>query len=258
MGINDPAHVRGQYVEKDALSVRASLHAQYSANKQGWANWVFQQFVFSEGDAILEIGCGTGALWAGRLAPKNARVVLTDFSPLMVEKAQALLGGTAGFSFRTMDIQEIPFPENNFDAIIANHMLYHAPDLDKALGEASRTLKDGGAFYATTIGENNLKELNDMYRGYSDAADFAYSKGLTFSLENGGDALGKYFSEIELRRYVDCLEVTSADDLMEYVASYNDLPKAVFDEMRDEIAGIVKARGMFRIEKDAGMFVCRK
>jgi ubiquinone/menaquinone biosynthesis C-methylase UbiE len=32
-----------------------------------------------------------------------------------------------------IDIQNIPFPDNCFDVVIANYMLYHVPDLDAAL-----------------------------------------------------------------------------------------------------------------------------
>jgi ubiquinone/menaquinone biosynthesis C-methylase UbiE len=35
-------------------------------------------------------------------------------------------------------------------------MLYHVPDIDRALSEVRRVLRSGGTFYATTIGENGI------------------------------------------------------------------------------------------------------
>ena len=46
-------------------------------------------------------------------------------------------------SFQQIDIQDINFPDETFDVIIANHMLYHIPDLQKALYEVKRVLKTG-------------------------------------------------------------------------------------------------------------------
>jgi SAM-dependent methyltransferase len=43
-----------------------------------------------------------------------------------------------------MDIQQIPFPDDHFDAIICNHVLEHIPDDIKAMHELYRVLKPGG------------------------------------------------------------------------------------------------------------------
>ena len=43
-----------------------------------------------------------------------------------------------------MDIQDMPFPENEFDVIICNHVLEHVPDDRKAMHEIFRVLKKGG------------------------------------------------------------------------------------------------------------------
>ena len=43
-----------------------------------------------------------------------------------------------------LDIQDMPFPENEFDVIICNHVLEHVPDDRKAMHEIFRVLKKGG------------------------------------------------------------------------------------------------------------------
>ena len=45
-----------------------------------------------------------------------------------------------------IDIQDIPFPDHCFDVVIANHMLYHVPDLTKAISEVHRVLRTDGKF----------------------------------------------------------------------------------------------------------------
>lgn len=59
---------------------------------------------------------------------------------------------------RKIDITDIPFEDGSFDFAIANHMLYHVPDLDKAIGEVHRVLKPDGVFYATTTGGRGLSD----------------------------------------------------------------------------------------------------
>ncbi|MDR1704346.1 MAG: class I SAM-dependent methyltransferase [Clostridiales bacterium] len=153
------------YIKSDTLTPRIALHDKYSVNKYGFANWVFDQYVLREGMNVLELGCGTASGWAGRVTlPVGINVCLSDFSPLMVKKAEDALGDNPAFSFKEIDIQDIPFKGQSFDLVIANHMLYHVPDINKALSEVSRVLKPSGRFCATTIGWDSLKELSDMYR----------------------------------------------------------------------------------------------
>jgi ubiquinone/menaquinone biosynthesis C-methylase UbiE len=50
------------------------------------------------------------------------------------------------FSFAQADAQALPFRDASFDAVIANHMLYHVPDISRSLGEVRRVLKPSGGF----------------------------------------------------------------------------------------------------------------
>ena len=43
-----------------------------------------------------------------------------------------------------MDIHQIPFPDNHFDAVLCNHVLEHVADDIKAMSEIHRVLKPGG------------------------------------------------------------------------------------------------------------------
>jgi len=43
-----------------------------------------------------------------------------------------------------MDIHQMPFPDNHFDAVLCNHVLEHVADDIKAMNEIHRVLKPGG------------------------------------------------------------------------------------------------------------------
>jgi ubiquinone/menaquinone biosynthesis C-methylase UbiE len=72
----------------------------------------------------------------------------------MLRDAQAYLGALAGrFAFAVVDARDIPFAANSFDAVIANHMLYHIkPGRGQAFSEIARVLKPEGRLYASTNG----------------------------------------------------------------------------------------------------------
>ena len=254
--MNKRDHVNDLYVKNDTLSTRLGLHDKYSANAYGFYNWIFDQFAFSEGFRVLELGCGTGRIWANRRLPKDMKVTLTDVSDLMLSKAKSALNGNPGFEFRKADIQRICFPDACFDAVIANHMLYHVPDLDSGLSEAARVLAPGGRFYATTNGENTLLELQQIYKSFEGRGTFTYAKDVPFTLRNGRAVLKRHFRHVELREYIDALRVTDVNDLFEYVKSYNQIPEEIEDAFRAELENRFDENGVFHITKEQGIFIC--
>jgi ubiquinone/menaquinone biosynthesis C-methylase UbiE len=104
------------------------------------------------GDKVLEIGCGTGTL---TLAIK-ARVGVAgeaagiDIAPEMVAVAsrKAIRKGVDA-SFQVASIENIPFPDNRFDAVMCSFMIFHMPDAvrRKGFAEIYRTLKSGGFLF---------------------------------------------------------------------------------------------------------------
>jgi ubiquinone/menaquinone biosynthesis C-methylase UbiE len=253
-------NINDMYVKKDTLSTRINIHEKYSVNKYGWTSWVFDQYKFKQNMNILELGCGTGNIWIGKEKnlPENINITLTDISPLMIEKAKKNMKKNKMFSFQIVNIQNIPFDNKTFDVVIANHMLYHVPNMAKALYEIKRVLKDNGYFYTTTIGENSLKELQDIYKKFEDKVKFQYSQNCSFTLENGKKILGEYFSKIEQKLYIDSLKVTDTNDLMEYIISYNKIPKEINKIFYEAVKSKFNEEGIFNIRKDQGIFICKK
>jgi ubiquinone/menaquinone biosynthesis C-methylase UbiE len=114
---------------------------------------------------VLEVGCGTGNQWTNNLdrIPRGWRFMLTDFSAGMLAEAQENLSGKLHHvEFKIADAQDLPFPDASFDAIVANHMLYHVPDRPKAFAEFRRVLKPGGKLYAATNGKHHMTGLYAM------------------------------------------------------------------------------------------------
>jgi arsenite methyltransferase len=100
------------------------------------------------GNAVLDIGCGAGvdSLVAAHLVGPGGRVVGLDVTAAMVERALASLArlGLAHVTFQVGEAEALPFPENDFDAVISNGVFNLTLNKDKALHEAHRVLKPGG------------------------------------------------------------------------------------------------------------------
>jgi SAM-dependent methyltransferase len=254
-----------QYKNASKLEARVQLHLLYSTNQYGWHRWCFDQYALSAQASVLELGCGPAYLWKSNLdrLPADWRVTLSDFSAGMLEQAQQNLGEHASaFRFEIVDAQAIPFEENAFDAVIANHMLYHVPDRARALSEMRRVLKSDGKVYLATNGLVHLQELDDLYQRFDPVADFGWSQTTSkfFSLDAGGAEVAQFFEDVHIVRYEDALVVTEAEPLVNYILSM--MTTAAIQDRRAElqhfIEGELAQHGAIHISKDSGMFVGMK
>ncbi|MDN7240599.1 class I SAM-dependent methyltransferase [Planococcus sp. N028] len=212
-----------QYGNSSNLDVRIKLHDQYSTNKKDWFLWLFEHYQIESGSSILELGCGDGTFWAKneKRIPEDWKIVLSDFSSGMVVDAKQKLSNLSSARFEQIDVQSISYADNSFDVIIANFMLYHAPDRKQALHEIRRVLKPGGKLYAATIGEKHLMEFGMLLKEFDATLDYssAESNAKAFGLENGADQLAPYFSEIKLELFPDGLEVSEVQPIIAYLLS---------------------------------------
>ena len=257
--MDDSATVKNQYSTADKLNTRISIHSKYSTNKQGFGNWITSHYEIRPGMYVLELGCGTGDMWSGKggLISRCGRLVLSDFSPGMLDKAKETLRGYGGIEYRVIDIQDIPFPDGTFDLVIANMMLYHVPDLSRGLREVQRVLKDRGTFCCATFGENGMMEyICGLFGEYH----IRNQVNNSFTLQNGEAKLRTVFPEVRRFLYEDALEVTCVDDLVDYIRSLGgmtDLQKLPEDVLRSVLERNMR-NGVLRIPKDYGMFVAGK
>lgn len=253
---NNAAAVKQQYAAADHLRTRISIHEKYSANKTGFGNWIVSQYKIDKGMNVLELGCGTGDMWKNReeLIHNCAKLVLSDFSEGMITTAKETVGNYDNIAYQVLDIQNIPYPDNSFDVVIANMMLYHVPNIEKGLAEVRRVLKRDGSFYCATYGEHGITE-------YLSKILAAYGVGDTlnknFTLQNGYAILHPFFSRIEKSEYPDSLAVTNIEDMVEYIYSLpsmailRDVPKYIIKEILIQNS----ENGILKVPKEYGMFI---
>jgi len=119
------------------------------------------------GEAVLDVGCGTGSLAIALKAEAGAtgEVHGIDASPEMIEQARrkaARAGVDAGFEVAL--IEEMPFTDARFDLVVSSFMLHHLPDDVKRRGlmEVQRVLKPGGRLLAVDFGETGTSLIGHL------------------------------------------------------------------------------------------------
>jgi ubiquinone/menaquinone biosynthesis C-methylase UbiE len=249
-----------QYKDSSNLKARIAIHQRFSTNSQGWFNWVFDILEqLPEKANVLELGCGSAVLWkecAGRI-PDGWVVTLTDISDGMLDAAwRNLVPLGRNFKFEQMDAQSISYDDKIFDAVIANHMLYHVPDREKALTEIRRVLKVGGFLLAATVGDKHMQEMYQWLKSVNiNRRSDMFSN--PFTLENGMQQLRKFFTEVKELHYDDDLQVTEVGPIIAYIRSSigaMDLSESALDELKNDLLAVLEKEGKIFITKDSGLF----
>jgi ubiquinone/menaquinone biosynthesis C-methylase UbiE len=95
-------------------------------------------------DRLLDIGCGTGlsrSVYAGAVGSYLG----VDLSPAAIEAARSEYPND---EWQVADACRLPFEDESFDVVAFSSVLHHIPDFPRAVGEARRVLRPGGAAYA--------------------------------------------------------------------------------------------------------------
>jgi SAM-dependent methyltransferase len=257
--IDDQIYLREQYKNASNLNDRIQLHVRFSTNPYDFQIWVFDQLQLAPDSLVLELGCGPGSLWRRNLAriPSGWQITLTDLSPGMLAEARANLAGARPFAFGLADAQALPFDDAAFDAVIANHMLYHVPDRPKAFAQIQRVLAPGGRLYAATNGATALQEIHTLVHDFDPTIGvWARPDTKDFTLETGSAELSRWFSHVLVHRQENALVVTEAEPLVAYVASMADanLTGARRAEFTRRVEELIALDGAIHITKDTGLF----
>ena len=258
-----------QYKISDNLENRINIHS-FSTSEVSWFEWVFNGLEIKSGMKILEIGCGTGQFWIDvrEKLPKNLKVILTDNSKKMIEKAKSSIfkydeyfkSKNIIFTFMIKDAEFFSIDENNFDRIIANHMLYHVSNENRysLLKTCEELLKYDGMFFSTTVGNSHLKELFEFVEKLDNRIDIPNWMTENFRLENGAEQLKKVFSNVSVDEQINDLLVTDAQAIYNYINSWPGNAKKIMNERKIENLEYIKKNisieKPFFIHKSSGAF----
>lgn len=258
--------LKNQYQNANNISARINLHHNYSINKQGWFPWIYEQCQIQNGMKILELGCGNGALWTENIhvisLPENIKITLSDISEGMLRDAKRNIGPEyPEFSYHAFDCHCIPYPDESFDLVIANHVLFYCNDIPAVCKEIQRVLKTEGVFICSTYGKHHMQEITESVQQFDQhivlSGDILYER---FGLENGAEILDPFFSDIETKFYDDEIIINCPEPLIEYILSCHGNQSQYLMDRYTEFRAFIerKTRSPLHITKEAGIFICKK
>lgn len=141
---------------------------------------------------VLDVATGGGHT-ALKFAPHVARVVASDLTPRMLEKAAAFITeqGASNVTFKQADAENLPFDDAMFDLVTCRIAPHHFPDCQKFVTESARVLKSGGLLmvqdHVLPDDEAAAKHVDDFEKLRDPSHNFAFTQaGWVGMFENAG------------------------------------------------------------------------
>jgi ubiquinone/menaquinone biosynthesis C-methylase UbiE len=184
----------------------------------------------------------------------------------MVERARA---AHPGVEFLLADAQALPFAEGSFHAVSARHMLYHVPDISKALAECWRVLRRGGRFLAITNADGYMAGFwRAVWEGLGGVGGFEAvmaERNLNQYLHNRlVTMVFEHFGNAELKIVESALEFASAEPALRYFSSmqsYYGIDDATWARGTPKVQRVFAERvrgGVWRVEKPVALITALK
>jgi ubiquinone/menaquinone biosynthesis C-methylase UbiE len=143
---------------------RIFWNAHYRDHGSAWrkANYFTENF---EGKSVLELGCGNGKSIFGIIEKKPSRVVAVDFSEIALRIAkQNFLDFSNSIEFVHAECTDLPFKQNEFDFVIANHVVGAMTEIEreKCSSEIFRVLNESGKLIFLDFSIGDLREKGTL------------------------------------------------------------------------------------------------
>ena len=115
-----------------------------------------ERLALPAGATVLDVGCGTGAsaIPAATAVGPTGRVIGVDLADRLLTRARekSRQQGLSNIEFRQGDMEDLGYPDGNFDAVVSVFSIFFVPDMTMQVGELWRMVKPGGQLAITTWG----------------------------------------------------------------------------------------------------------
>jgi len=137
--------------EAELEGVYFELQAMFGATKHAGGLRATRELIelchIDEGKYVLDVGCGVGMTPCYLAKRLGCRVVGVDIREKMIEGAKERArreGVEDKVEFRVADVQDLPFEDGLFDAVIGESIIALVEDRQRAVNECARVTKPGG------------------------------------------------------------------------------------------------------------------
>ncbi|WP_117209083.1 class I SAM-dependent methyltransferase [Allorhizocola rhizosphaerae] len=212
---------------------------------------------------LVDVGCGNGLyLNALRIWRPDLTVIGLDLSP-------GIMAGLAA-PLVVADAMHLPFASGQVDGVLAMHMIYHLPNVERGVAELARILRHEGIVIASTNAAEDKAELDELWS--QAAADVLgmpqgprrVSLSTRFPLDDAPDLLGSQFNNVSVIELPGTITVTEPDPVISHFRSYRawaDQTGVPFDatiqRAEQRLMDHLAEAGVFTITCRGGIIVCR-
>ncbi len=257
------------YQTEDGLSLRQRIHEVYSFPQISFVEWVLSRIQWRGDEYVLDIGAGNGAYFE----PIQSRIpqgtlIAGDLSMGMARCAA--LHPAAGHILN-LDAERLPFPKHTFDVVLANHVLFHVTDVNRALSEIQRVLKPSGVLLASTNSQTNMPELDMLFKrvfgllGVRPKTASLAEPQPHFHLEDAPRLAARHFFAVARYDLPSVLIFPEAQPLIDYVRSTRALrelllpPSIAWEDFMnvfaDQVQRLINHYGELVVSKLSGVIV---
>lgn len=204
---------------------------------------------------VLDVGTGTGVA-AAVAAQRSASVVGVDFSEAMVARARQRF---PQLEFRVANADALPFDDRSFDAVIANEVLHHLGEPDRALAEARRVLDRDGRIACTIWADPQRLEAFGLFfaaiEEHAGAAELPH--GPLFGVTDEAILTNLFadagFADVAIEEIPAIWRMESIDSLLRAFAAWAQLDRFPEDIQARIDASVRSAAARYRT--DAGLAI---
>lgn len=255
------------YATDEQLNTRYAIHEKYSVPNTDFRRWVIDRVRWHGDEQVLDLGCGPGR-YAEALHDRaaNTRYFGLDFSGGMLARHPDPAHVTQA------DAQLLPFADNTFDVVMANHMLYHVPNIEQSIEEIRRVLRPEGTLIAATNSINTMPQFYELYKraimvltAPGKQATVPLPISHMFSLESGTRQLSRHFFAVARFDLPGAFVFEELDPVMAYLESSRSLHEpqlptgvawdAVMLIVREQIKNQLAYMGELIVHKLSGVLI---
>jgi SAM-dependent methyltransferase len=206
-----------------------------------WSPLLIDIAGIARGQRVLDVACGTGvaARTAADRVGSTGSLVGLDLNPAMLEVAART---RSDIEWRQGDASDLPFPDQEFDAVLCQSAVFFFPDVDLAFSEMARVVRRGGSVaiqtYAALDDQPGFKDFDGVVRRIAPGAalqllDTYWAAGdlpgLCTSLERAG------LSVVETRTTLGTARYGSVERLVESEVKGTPLADRLTDRQIEQI-----------------------